>query len=216
MKSIIICIAIFLLAQKVMAGDGRQIEIKEPGAFVEPGPGIEVGGRFDLVKWDFSSAGWSSDSLGYEDEAFCPQMAFFYGINDTFDIRATLKWTSVQGEEEYVTGDMDVYRFGVGSKGWFKTGTEFVPFAAVGLNYYLVDVDIGDADDLYGLSCEGGVAYLINDRISVQVSIQMEKTLSDGSLHITENDAIWMLSGDDRRDLALEAVGVGLAMNAKF
>ena len=215
MRKIIAWVGISLVALNGIAGDVTQTGKKAPDAFIEPGPGIEVGGSFDFVKWDFDTL-WLGSTLGYEDEVFCPQLAFFYGLSDTFDFRATFKWASVQGEEEQVTGDMDFYRFGVGAKGWFKTGTDFVPFATVGLNYYILDVDIGDADDMYGYSFEGGVAYLVNDRISVQMSLQMEKTLSKGSLQITENDAIWVLSGDDQRDMSLESLGIGVSLNAKF
>jgi len=180
------------------------------GFITDGGVGLEVGGSFNAVNWDLGGDSFS-------DEVWSPELALFYGINDTFDLRATFKWGTMEDianenmPDEYA-GDMTFYRIGIGAKGWFNTDSDFIPFVGVGLNYYIVDVDEGSsASGMLGLSGSVGLAYAANEQVSVQLSLQGEISLSEGSVDLTQADGT-----DSEEDISFDAVGVGVAVSVVF
>ena len=182
------------------------VEKSYQAGFMEGGAGMEFGLNWNSVSWDVGRS--------YSDQVWAPQASFFYGVSDMVDIRATVKVLSMSDEKEDQDQDgqpeksgVDVVRLGVGSKVWFNTGTDFFPFAGVALNYYLLNTDEGSGEEgMFGLSAEAGVAYMLNEWVSVQIGLQGETSVMDGNVEIK----------GESEDVSLNALGLGLALNVIF
>lgn len=166
------------------------------GAMTETGPGLEASLDWSMVDWDAGDASFS-------DSVFVPGVAFSYGLGQWADIRFTARYATLDDG----AGDLDLLRLGVGSRLWIDLESDVVPYAGLGLNYYLLDSDAADdVDGTIGLSAEAGVAYLLGEFTALRAGIQLESTLQDAEAEV----------GDETVDVSLSAFSFGLGLQLLF
>ena len=160
-----------------------------------------IGAEADL---HWNSVSWDVGSQSYSAAAWTPQVALFYGINRFCDVRATAKFMSVDDDG----AELSAVRAGVGPKFWFSTGTDFLPYASVLLNYYTFSSDdVDDVEGTFGLSGEAGIAYLASDSFLVRVGVTAETLLGDASA----TDILGQSA-----DVSVSALGFGLGLTFLF
>ena len=166
------------------------------GASVEMGVGLDVNLNWNAV--DFDIGGGS-----FDDKAWAPQASIFLGVSEIFDLRATAKYFSAEDDD----GAIDVVRLGVGSRALFPMGTDFYPFAAVHLNYYIFSVEgASNEEGMLGLSADLGVAYMISEAAVLQTSVQVASSLMDGEADIA----------GEVEDVSLSSIGLGVGFSVLF
>lgn len=175
-------------------------------AFIEPGMGLDLGLGWSALSWDVGPR-------GYSDSVWSPEVSLFYGLDERFDIRATLKVFSADDEKDGVDGGMDAVRIGIGMRAWFATQSDFVPYVSASLNHYLISMDEASGEEgMFGLSAEAGVAYAFNEWTAVRLGLQGEFTLMDGTAEVASSDG----SGVEEEDVSLSAVGFGIGVSVLF
>jgi len=184
------------------------------------GTTLEVGLNWDSMNWKIGETKFSDQSWG-------PQASLAYGVSDNFDIRATTTYLGGQedktvtspGGDLTLTGDLNAYRLGVGSKGCVRLGNDFGLFGTALLNYYVLDVKEGSSTEgMFGIGLEGGAMYLINDWVTIQAMLHWEHSLGNGSTE-WKNSTLGS-SGDESllgsQDISMDAWGLGLGVGVKF
>jgi hypothetical protein len=140
-------------------------------------PGLDVG-------WDITLLSWDIGARSFHDQAGSPSVALFYGVSESLDLRATLKYAEVEDEDSGMSSHLSTLRLGFGARLWGKSGLLY-PYAGGLINYYFLDDDeLGSVDGALGLSVEAGLAYLIQDAFMVRGGIQGEVSLLDGQATI--------------------------------
>jgi hypothetical protein len=170
------------------------------GDFMAAGAGVNLGFNWNALSWKIGDH-------SYSDQAWAPQASLAYGVSDTFDIRATAKFSSGQDTVDDAASDISVSRFGVGTRAWFHTGADFIPFVGMSANYYALDVKEGsNPEGMFGLSGEAGIAYVMNEWVAVEASLHAETSLNDGSV----------LVGGETEGISLQSAGIGLGITVLF
>jgi len=177
---------------------GSAIEVTTPyEEFVAEGA---VGTELDFL---WHAADWDVGSQSYDAKVWRPQLSVFYGASRMFDIRATIKYLDMEDNDADAGGDLDLLRLGVGSKLWIPTGTQVRPYAALLINYYVLDSDRVDINEgTFGVSGEAGLAYQMTDSFLLRVGVQGETFLADAEGRPEGQD--------DNEDVSFSAFSVGL------
>ena len=135
--------------------------------------GLEVALGVNFADWDIGAA-------SFDDTVIAPQVSLFYVLSPSIDIRAVLKYSAPDDGNETLSGELTLWRLGVGGRYWFETGTDVHPYAGLLLNYYDVDADaLTNTKGTLGFSGEAGVAFTLNDAFMMSLSVQYESFLSD-------------------------------------
>jgi hypothetical protein len=123
------------------------------------------------------------------------------------DLRREREIFSGKDEDEDATSSVDLFRLGVGSRAWFRTGADFIPFAGASFNYYVLDVGDGNnPEGMFGVSAEAGVAYIMDEWVAIEVSLHGETSLNNGYVDIK----------DRNEDVSLHGVGLGIGVTVLF
>lgn len=179
--------------QQVGPGSGVTVEKAYRGSLTEAAPGVEACLNWSALKWD---VGKSSNN----DKIWSPEFALFYGISDTLDLRLVGRFYEATDQENLSTA-----RIGVGSRAWFHTSSDWLPYAGLLINYYTIDIDgAKNEEGAFGLSCEIGAAYMMSENIALRLGLQAEATVMDGSARVN----------DGAEDVSIQ--GVGLSLGAEF
>lgn len=177
------------MGRQAVRGGGVPVEEAYRGALTESGTGFEASLDWSAMEWDIGDE-------SYSDSTFVPGLALSYGLGQWADIRFTTRYAAPSDE-----ADLDVWRLGVGSRAWLPLGGDVVPYAGLGLNYYIFDSDdAGDIEGTIGLSAEAGVAFLLGEFSAIRAGIQLETTVQDGEATV----------GDEDVDVSLSAFSFGI------
>lgn len=160
--------------------------------------------RFTLeAEVDLTSVHWKIGDSHYSALAADPQVYLSYGLFDCFDVRLGGGYLSAKdGSEKF-----DALRFGLGSRAWIETDTDFVPY--VGLMAYYYDLNTSGAGNIggaFGINGEAGIAYLINSYFAIRATVHAETFLINGS-----GDYY-----DGRHNVSMYSFGVGLGAMLAF
>jgi len=153
------------------------------------------------INWNALS--WKIGNQSYNDRAWASQASLIYGMNEIFDIRASAKYFSGQDAKS----DLNALRLGIGTRAWFHTGADFIPFAGASLNYYVFDVNEGSSPEgMFGLSAEAGVAYIMSEWVAIEAWLHGETALNSGSVSVSGKT----------EDVSLQSLGMGLGVTILF
>lgn len=156
-------------------------------------PGVEL-------DWDMTMMNWDVGTHSFDDRAGSPSATLFYGVSESLDLRATLKYARVKDTDGELASDLSTLRLGFGARLWGQRGLLY-PYAGGLVNYYFLDDDeLGSVDGALGLSVEAGIAYLIQDLFMVRAGIQGEVSLVDGQVTL----------GGREEDVSVSAFSVGV------
>jgi len=159
--------------------------------------GVEVNLLWDAADFDVGP-------VSADDKVWSPEVGLFYGVSDRCDIRLCVKMMSLNDEGT----DLDALRIGIGTKLWATTGSDFIPYLGVLVNYYDLDSDAArGVDGTFGLSGEAGVGYLMTDAFLVRVGISGETFFGDADATDTDGDPI---------DVSLSSIGFGIGVTYLF
>jgi hypothetical protein len=162
-------------------------------------PGLDVG-------WDITLLSWDVGARSFSDQAGSPSLALFYGVNESLDLRATLKYAEGEDVDEGVVSHLSTLRLGFGARLWGKRGLLY-PYAGGLVNYYFLnDDELGSVDGALGLSVEAGLAYLIQDVFMVRGGIEGEVSLLDGQATV----------GGREEDVSIAGFSVGVGVILLF
>ncbi len=160
---------------------------------------------------DWVSAEWSVGSHDYSESTWAPSVALSYGATDYVDIRADFRAMSLEADAKKDAPDpsLDIWRIGVGVRGWLNLSGDLYGYAGGLLGYYGFSGDALDSiEGTVGGALDAGIAYLLNERTYVRAGLQYEQTLSDASGKLKD--------GGESEDLSVSAIGFGVGAGIRF
>ena len=199
------------MGRQVVGGAGKPVSVAQSGpvevvknysGMAEGGVGLEVG-----VDW--MAANWKVGSEDYSDSTWAPSVALSYGVADHFDIRLDARFMGLESEANEGKTDpaLDVFRLGVGARGWLNLTGDLYGYIGILLGYYGFSGDaLNSAEGTLGGAVDGGVAYLVNERVYVRAGLEYEQTMADASAK----------DGEKTVDLSVQAVGFGIGAGIRF
>lgn len=198
--------------QPVNMGQAPTVVQAEPVAIVKNYSGMSQGGLGIEAGVDWVAPSWKVGPDSYSDNGWAPSVVAFYGIGKNFDLKADLRYFSMDAEPDAGKTDpaLDVMRMGIGLRGWGELSGDAYGYAGLALAYYAFDGDAVDsAKGTLGGSIECGLAYLINEFSYVRMGLLYEQTLADAA---GKTDS----GSGDKLDVSMRAIGVGLGVGVRF
>ena len=179
-------------------------EFMEKSSDVRLGSGIELGASVNFANWKIGDESFS-------DRPVAPQLSAFFAVNQVFDVRCSLKYVTMRDVTETMDGDMNLWRFGVGSRAWFNGGTDLYPYAGLQFTYNLVNASaLSDERGTLGVMAEAGLAFLMTEGTMVSLGIQADTFLANAQGKPKDG------AGIKDEDISFNSVGVSLGLTILF
>jgi outer membrane protein W len=126
---------------------------------------------------------WKIGSVEGSDSVWAPEIAAFYVVDDSFDVRLSAKFASGEDQDQGIDTEGSFFRLNLGARYWIDLNAFVTPYVGASLGYYNLDMDAADrsvsVDSGIGFNVQTGCAFGLSDGFLLTLGLTYDRLLMD-------------------------------------